>query len=177
MGDALVRTNPLYGRGCSFAAVEALLVRQALDSGPDPTARLRLYHEGLKREIRPYFESMRDQDRTAIRRAQAALTPGYRPGLKARLAKSFAEDGIAIALRSDVELLRAAMRGFHMLEHPSAWLKKPRNLLRVLGYWARGRKANAAAYPPKAGPERDALMRNLGLSPDLDMRTDWRQAA
>jgi 2-polyprenyl-6-methoxyphenol hydroxylase-like FAD-dependent oxidoreductase len=177
LGDALVRTNPLYGRGCSFAAVEAYLVRQAVEASRDPQERLKLYDAGLRREIRPFFETMRDQDRAAIRRAKAALTPGYRPRLKARLAQSFVEDGIAIAVRSDVELLRAVMRGFHMLEHPSAWLKKPKNLLRVLGYWARGRKANAAAYPPKAGPERADLMRDLGLSPDADLRMDWSEAA
>jgi hypothetical protein len=120
---------------------------------------------------------MRDQDRGAIRRSREALTPNFKPRWKARLLKSFAEDGVAIAVRSDVALMRQAMRGFHMLEHPSAWLKKPANLIRVLGYWARGKKANAAAYAPKPGPGREDLMRGLGLSPEADMRTDWKEAA
>lgn len=177
LGDALVRTNPLYGRGCSFAAVGAYVIREALDASTDPAERLRLYDAAIKTEIRPFFEDMRTQDRSAIRRARAALTPGYKPRFKARLAQSFVEDGIRIAVRSDVELMRQAMRGFHMLEHPSAWLKKPANMMRVLGYWARGKKANAAAYPPKPGPEREVLMRDLGLSPEADMRSDWREAA
>nr|QQZ48780.1 hypothetical protein JKL49_15390 [Phenylobacterium glaciei] len=63
----------------------------------------------------------------------------------------------------------AALRGFHMLEHPSAWLKRPANFLRVLGYWARGKTANAAAYPPKLGPERHEMLTALGLSPQLDI--------
>lgn len=177
LGDALVRTNPLYGRGCSFAAVGAYIVRKALDASSDPVERLRLFDAGVQAELRPFFEDMRTQDRSAIRRARAALTPGYRPRLKARLAQSFVEDGIRIAVRSDVDLMRQAMRGFHMLEHPSAWLKKPSNMMRVLGYWARGRKANAAAYPPKPGPEREALMRAIGVSPEADMRSDWKEAA
>jgi 2-polyprenyl-6-methoxyphenol hydroxylase-like FAD-dependent oxidoreductase len=177
IGDALARTNPLYGRGCSFAAVGAYVVRQVLDASDDPAERLRLYDAAIKTEILPFFEDMRTQDRSAIRRARAALTPGYRPRLKARLAQSFIEDGIRIAVRSDIGLMRQAMRGFHMLEHPSAWLKKPANMMRVLGYWARGKKANAAAYPPPPGPDREDLMRSLGLSPDADMRTDWREAA
>ncbi len=176
MGDALVRTNPLYGRGCSFAAVEAYLIRQALDASKDQAERLIAYHKGLQTEIRPFFDNMQQQDRSAIKRARENLTPNHRPPLKARLLKSFAEDGVAIAVRSDIELMRAAMRGFHMLEHPSAWLKRPKNLARVVGYWARGRKANAGAYAPKAGPERRELMQRVGLSADADMLTGAKAA-
>jgi hypothetical protein len=61
------------------------------------------------------------QDRDAVKRARAALAPGRRrPSLRARLARSFAEDGIAVAMRYDIELLRQAMRGFHMLEDPQS---------------------------------------------------------
>ena len=72
-------------------------------------------------------------------------------------------------MRYDVNLLREAMRGFHMLEDPDAWLKKPKNMLRILQIWARGKKANAAAYPPKAGPKREEMMRALGLPADADV--------
>jgi hypothetical protein len=61
------------------------------------------------------------------------------------------------------------MRGFHMLEHPQAWLKRPANFAKILRYWARGKEANAAAYRPKAGPDRAELMADLGLSADADL--------
>ena len=112
---------------------------------------------------------MLDQDRSAIKRARQALTPGHVPDLRSRVLKSFMEDGIGVAIRSDPDLLRAAMRGFHMLEHPSDWLKRPKNIAKVLGYWARGKAANAEAYPPKSGPDRETLMRSVGISPDLDI--------
>jgi hypothetical protein len=67
-------------------------------------------------------------------------------------------------------LLRAALRGFHMLEHPEAWLKRPRNLAGVLYYWARGKKRNAAAYRPKPGPEREAMLRALRIDHEADMK-------
>ncbi|GGE13649.1 hypothetical protein GCM10011529_20040 [Polymorphobacter glacialis] len=177
LGDALIRTNPLYGRGCSFAAVSAGILGDALAASDDPATQFRLFATGIDTGLRPFFDHMREQDRTAIRRAQAVLTLDYRPRLKARLAKSFVDDGITIALRSDIGLMRQALRGFHMLEHPSAWLNKPGNMLRVLGYWARGKKANAAAYSPKPGPDRAEMMHAIGISPDTDMRTDWKQAA
>ncbi|WP_372785426.1 NAD(P)/FAD-dependent oxidoreductase [Phenylobacterium sp.] len=177
VGDSLVRSNPLFGRGCSFAAVSAHLLRDALQMFSDPAARVEAYQRRMAAELRPYYAAMRDADRSAIRRARQALTPGYRPNLKSRLARSFLEDGVAVAVRSDVDLLRAALRGFHMLEDPQAWLKRPRNLAKVLGYWARGRERNTEAYRPKGGPEREEMLRSLGLSPELDIERVLAQSA
>ncbi len=97
------------------------------------------------------------------------MTPDYAPGLKARILRGFAEDAIGPAMRLNTGLLREAMRGFHMLEHPNAWLRRPGNFARILWYWARGKKRNLAAYPPKAGPERDVMMRALDLPADADI--------
>ncbi|WP_333805947.1 FAD-dependent oxidoreductase [Phenylobacterium sp.] len=169
VGDSLIRTNPLYGRGCAFAAVSATLLRDALEAGRDPAGRLFAYEAGLKREILPFFETMQKDDRAAVRRARQALDPHHRPSLRSRILKSFAEDGVAIAIRSDPDLLRSAMRGFHMLEHPSDWLKRPVNLGKVLLHWMTPRAAKAEVYPPKAGPRRAELMRAVGLDPELDI--------
>ncbi|MCR5880591.1 hypothetical protein [Phenylobacterium sp. J367] len=169
VGDSLARTNPLYGRGCSFAAVGATALREALDATPDPAERLVRYQARATAELKPYYLVMRDADRTAMRRARRALTPGARLNLRQRITKSFLDDGVAIAIRSDPDLMRAFLRGFHMLEHPQAWLKRPGNLAKILGYWARGRKANAEAYRPTGGPERREMLERLGLSPDADV--------
>jgi 2-polyprenyl-6-methoxyphenol hydroxylase-like FAD-dependent oxidoreductase len=169
LGDSLIRTNPLYGRGCSFAAAGAYLLRDALRANPDPTRRMLTFDAAVKRDLKPFYDNMLDQDRAAIRRARQALTPAYRPSLRSKMLKSFLEDGVGVAVRTDPDLLRAAMRGFHMLEHPSAWLKRPENFAKVMGYWARGKTRNAPAYPPKPGPDREPLMRAVGLSPEADI--------
>jgi 2-polyprenyl-6-methoxyphenol hydroxylase-like FAD-dependent oxidoreductase len=176
LGDILVRTNPLYGRGCSFAAVGSVALREALEHSPDPTARLLDYHQRIRAELRPYYINQRTQDRAAIARAREALTPGHRKSLKVRMIEGFFEDGVRIAVRSDVTLLRQALRGFHMLEHPDKWLGKPRNLAAVLGYWMRGRKRNAAAYPPKPGPDRVELLRDLSIDTQADIERLARAA-
>lgn len=168
VGDSLVRSNPLYGRGCSFAGVSAYLLRDALLATSDPTERVRLYRKGVEAELRPYYEAMRKADRSAIRRARRALLPPKAPSLRSRILTSFVEDGVTVAVRSDVELLRASLRGFHMLEDPQAWLRRPGNLLKVLGYWARGKRANAEAYRPKLEPDRAAMLETLGLSATVD---------
>jgi len=176
LGDILVRTNPLYGRGCSFAAVGAQALREALDETPDPNGRLLAYHRRIHAELRPYYINQRTQDRAAILRARQALTPGHRKTLGAKLVQSFFEDGVGIAVRSDVTLLRQALRGFHMLEHPNKWLGKPRNIAAVVGFWMRGRKRNAAAYPPRPGPGRREMLTALSVDAQADIE-QVKQAA
>ena len=169
LGDTLIRTNPLYGRGCSFAAASAQVLRQILDESADPDARALAFHERLHAELKPYYINQRTQDRSAIKRARQALTPGYRKSRRAKLMESFFEDGVGIAVRYDIALMREAMRGFHMLEHPNKWLGRPRNLAKVFYYWMRGKKRNAVAYPPKPGPERREMMQALSLDFQADI--------
>lgn len=168
LGDGVIRTNPLYGRGCSFAAVQAHLLRDVLKEIADPAERAVAFHARVEENLRPYYDTMVQQDTAAIRAARNALDPDYRPSLKARLLASFMEDGVMTAVRSDVTLMRAFMRGFHMIEHPSLWLKDMRNMAKVLRVWFRGRKRNAAFYPPTLGPGRRAMLTSLGLSPTVD---------
>ena len=169
VGDSVVRTNPLYGRGCSFAGVSAHLLRDVLEGSAEPAERLIRYRNGLEIELRPYYDFMLQADRAAIRRARQALTPDWRPSLRGRLTQSFMEDGVAIAMRKDVDLLRSALRGFHMLEHPQAWLKRPANMAKILRTWAQGRKRNARFYQAKAGPDREPMLTRLGVSVTADI--------
>jgi 2-polyprenyl-6-methoxyphenol hydroxylase-like FAD-dependent oxidoreductase len=164
VGDSLVRTNPLFGRGCSFAAIEAHLLRDVLVETTDPAERARLYSARVRAELHPFFKDMREQDRAAARRARRILEPPRRRKLAARLMRRFIEDGVSIAIRQDIGLLRDAMRAFHMLEPPRRWLGRPANLAKILRVMARGRKANAHLYPAPAGPPRSQLLPALGLS-------------
>ena len=93
VGDTLTRTNPLYGRGCSMAAVEAYMVRDVLNETADPTARILSFHKRMTTELRPYYLAMRGQDRGAIKVAEQALTPGFKPGLRDKILRSFGRRG------------------------------------------------------------------------------------
>ncbi|HEY2068202.1 MAG TPA: hypothetical protein VGG48_01505 [Rhizomicrobium sp.] len=166
LGDAAVRTNPLYGRGCSSGVVEAHLLCGALDATPDPAERARLYESEITKTIRPYFDSMVTLDLQAIRRAEHERDPHYKPGLRARIMKSFAEDGLMPAQRGDVEVARALTRIFHMLDEPTAFLKRPAIVARILRVWAMSKRAKKARdfYPPKFGPERAEMYARIGLT-------------
>ena len=134
-----------------------------LDESADPAARARLYDTRVKEELTPYYDDMRSQDRMAIRRAAAGLDPDYEPPLQTRVLRAFLNDGARIAVRADIGLLRAAMRDFHMLDRPRQWMRRPANVAKMLGAWARGKERNAALYPPSLGPSRTEMMAVLGL--------------
>ena len=164
IGDGLVRSNPLYGRGCTFAAIEAEALARAFDASVDPRTRAVLYDRLVDQALRPFHNDMRQQDRAAIRRAEQARAGTHSTDLRARLMRSFIVDGAGVAVRDDLPTLRAALRGFHMLEPPRAWLAEPRNIGVVLKAWARGKKRNAHLYPQKLGPERTEMLSALGLA-------------
>ncbi len=166
LGDAAVRTNPLYGRGCSSGVVEAHLLRAALDASPDPMARAKIYEREVEAKIRPYFDSMVTLDLQAIRRAEHERDPHYKPSLRARMMKSFTEDGLLPAQRADLEVSRTMSRIFHMLEEPTAFLKRPSIVARILRVWAMPKwvKRKRDYYPPNFGPDRAELFAKLNLA-------------
>ena len=172
VGDALVRTNPLYGRGCTFAAVEAHLLRDALAERAAPAERLVRYSAKVRDALRPFYDDMAAQDRASAARALNGLNPDYRPSRRARLASSFAREGIAAAVREDPELMRQALRSFHMLDPPNVWAKRTSTLGKAARTWLRRRLTRAQPLAA-AGPRRGEMFTRLGLSvrADYDRRT------
>lgn len=169
LGDAAIRTNPLYGRGCSFGFIQAHILADVIAQSSDPETRAIRFHAGVREEIRPYFDDMVRQDKQSINAARNALDPDYKPGFKARLMKRFVEDGITIVIRTRADILRMAMKSFHMVEKPNLWMRKPSVLFTIARTWARGKKRNAEHYPPKLGPERKEMFETLGLSWQKDI--------
>ena len=166
IGDAAVRTNPLYGRGCSAGMVHAHLLRDVMDESADPRIRARLLDNSTRQTLRPFYDTMVRQDKISIRRAQHERDPSYKPGLRARMAKSFIEDGLVPAIRGDMTVLRAFSRGFHMLDDPSNWMKRPEIIATILKFWRMGKaeKRTRGFYPPVLGPTRTEMMSNLGIA-------------
>jgi 2-polyprenyl-6-methoxyphenol hydroxylase-like FAD-dependent oxidoreductase len=165
IGDAAIRTNPLYGRGCSCAFVEAHALAETLQSQRDPEQRAITYADRLEQAIRPYYDSMVKQDKSAMRQAERGVSGTKSTSLKGRLMASFAEDAITPAVRGSTPLLREAMKGFHMLEPPMDWLRRPGNILRILWMWVRPKATKKHLYPPKLGPERDDMHLRLDAKP------------
>jgi len=160
IGDAAIRTNPAFGRGCSFAFIEAELLADALRESDDPIVRAKLYESKVEATMRPYFDQMVRQDEMIIRNARNAKDPAYRPSLAAKLIKSFADNAVGPAMHSDIVVRRAIMRGGQMLDPPTAWMKNPAVLARLLAIWAKPK--HNKFYPPSADLGYDGLMTLVG---------------
>lgn len=161
VGDSAIRTNPLYGRGCSSAMLHAHILADVMNAIADPRERALAFDKRTRKDIRPFWDAIKKQDIGAIRRAKNEQNPAYKPRLKARLIKSFAEDAVGPATRTDLGVFRAIMRGFHMLAAPTAWLGQPAIVWRVLMTWLTPKSKKP--YPPKLGPERKEMLEALGL--------------
>jgi 2-polyprenyl-6-methoxyphenol hydroxylase-like FAD-dependent oxidoreductase len=161
VGDSAIRTNPLYGRGCSSAVLHAHILGEVMNATADPRAQAIAFDKRSRKDLRPFWDALMKQDLGAIRRAKNEQDPTYKPRLKGRLIKSFAEDAIGPATRSNLGVLRAIMRGFHMLAMPTAWLANPAVVWRVLATWATPKSKKL--YPPKLGPNRKEMLAALGL--------------
>jgi 2-polyprenyl-6-methoxyphenol hydroxylase-like FAD-dependent oxidoreductase len=160
VGDALIHTNPIVGRGCTLAWVNAFLVADALREHPRDARDFALALDAaVEREIVPWYEAMRAQDRDsidvsdaqrrgedpfAVQRADGTVDP------KAYL-RSLIREGLVPALAEDIEVCRAFLRLFNLLEAPSDLMRRPEILQRVLAAWSRrGERARRDLGPGRA---------------------------
>jgi 2-polyprenyl-6-methoxyphenol hydroxylase-like FAD-dependent oxidoreductase len=159
VGDAALRTNPLYGRGCSTGILHAHLLAEVIDSVPDPISRALVFDARSEAELRPIFEASRTEDRSGIRRALASRNGELleaSASFKRRLGLAFG-DALAAAARNNLHVMRGMLRTVNLLEKPGEFLKDGRTRLIVLGYMLRGRRRNAAARIQR-GPSREEML-------------------
>lgn len=107
IGDAHTTTNPLYGRGCSLAMVQAALLADAFEAHPaDPVARAEAYEQASAREVEPWYHFAIDGD--ALRSVDAVEPDDPRFTLRDILRVGVAEP----------ELLPKTLRALTLLDTP-----------------------------------------------------------
>jgi 2-polyprenyl-6-methoxyphenol hydroxylase-like FAD-dependent oxidoreductase len=175
VGDAHTCTNPLYGRGCSLAMVQAFLLRDALATHPDdPTAQAVAYEEACDREVLPWYRAAVSQDRfnrQVVRRGGPEVVDAWPPtgepepgdparspavmGLTGDQVRELLRDGLVPALQVDADVFRAFIRGFNLLEPPDVLLRDPVVIARVLETYQD--RANRPPADP-IGPTREQML-------------------
>lgn len=180
VGDAHTCTNPLYGRGCSLAMVQATLLADALAAFPDDlVARAKAYEAASAVEIEPWYKAAVAQDRlsrelAAKELAEAAgdeasgVTDAHaappldtiddevesQPDFVADLMR----DGLLPAVRTDPVVFRAFIRAFNLLTAPDALLGDGEVIGRVLAVY---QDRENRPPEPLLGPPRDEMLRQL----------------
>jgi 2-polyprenyl-6-methoxyphenol hydroxylase-like FAD-dependent oxidoreductase len=166
VGDAHTCTNPLYGRGCSLAMVQAdLLARACGDHPDDATARARAYEEACTREVLPWYQASVHQDRMNRDRARrdAAIAAGELDASDgsddpAQFAQEVMREGLMPAVRTDPDVFRAFIRTFNLLSPPDAMLTDANVFARVLEAF---QDRESRPPEPVLGPPRDEMLAAL----------------
>lgn len=134
VGDALLHTNPIVGRGCSFAWTAAFDLADCIDAHGDDLRALALaYDARVERNLVPWYTLQVAQDADAIEVAEAqqrgddpfetthadgsANPKGFLRGL--------IRDGLIPGMVEDPRLLRALSRTIHLLDGPGELLRSP----------------------------------------------------
>lgn len=159
VGDASLRTNPLYGRGCSTSILHALTLTDIFADTADPRERALRFAERTEADLRPIFATSLREDKSGIRRALAVANGELldRPdSFKKWFGMAFG-DALAAAARNNLHVMRGVSRTMNLLEKPGAFLEDWRTRLIIIAYMFRGRSKNAAARM-QVGPSRDEML-------------------
>jgi 2-polyprenyl-6-methoxyphenol hydroxylase-like FAD-dependent oxidoreductase len=70
LGDSQLQTNPMYGRGCASAFVQAEVLAQVLRESSDPATRAQRYYARSHQLLQPYYELSVATDRMYRTRAR-----------------------------------------------------------------------------------------------------------
>ncbi len=153
IGDALICTNPLYGRGCSLGSLMARMLTQALkDCDGDLDALASRLHEEVEREVVPWYSASVMQD-DAARLARKASPNDAVAGLA-----SILTEGLLPLTRVDSLVARAFFRMVNLLSPPDALFTDPEVMKRAMAYWA---ARDTRPPEPMLGPARDELIAAL----------------
>ncbi|HET6949221.1 MAG TPA: FAD-dependent oxidoreductase [Acidimicrobiales bacterium] len=158
VGDAHTCTNPLYGRGCSLALVQATLLADAMAGHPgDALGRALAYEAASAREIEPWYH-------LAVQTDGAGTDPDGDPGeddpdgdgtATAQSPQARAMAALVTAGTTDPVIGRALSRLWNLLARPDELAADPVVAGRMAAVLA---DPDAYPPPPRVGPTRRELL-------------------
>jgi 2-polyprenyl-6-methoxyphenol hydroxylase-like FAD-dependent oxidoreductase len=156
VGDAYMQTNPIYGRGCSSAFVQAHALAQTLAETLDPEERARHYHRSVWRLLRPHFDFCVAADRAFL--ARARLARGESIPFSDRLVSYVYEAAFLPALEESSWVARQWLKAQQMCELAPPWVGLGM-LMYILCSWPLRRFTGPRALPARGGPPRSEMLR------------------
>jgi hypothetical protein len=146
VGDAHTCTNPLYGRGCSLAAVQAVALADAVTGHDgDPVAAAVDYERFCAREVEPWFE-------VSVQMDQMGADPA---GVPAGGGEGNAMASVFVAAATDPVIGRGLARFWNLLSTPAELAADADFTGRVMEILA---DPSAYPVPPREGPTREQLL-------------------
>jgi hypothetical protein len=152
VGDAHTCTNPLYGRGCSLALLQAVALVDAFAAHPDdPVARAVAYEAVSSREVEPWYHASVEMDR-------AGADPGSPDGEPRSAAAGNRLAAVFAASADDPILARGLVRMMNLLATPADLMADPAFVARSMEVIA---DPERYPIPEVPGPTRDELIASL----------------
>lgn len=154
VGDAHTCTNPLYGRGCSLAMVQATLLADAVSAhGTDAEARAAAYEAASAEEIEPWYHAavLADRDNRGEASGDESDPRNFM--------RAVLRDGLAPAMRLDQRVFRAFLRTFNLLTTPDALMRDGELISRVIEVY--NDRDNRPPEPDLGPPTRTAFLAAL----------------
>ena len=153
VGDAHTCTNPLYGRGCTLALVQAVLLADATAAHPgDPAGLAAAYEAACRRQVEPWFD-------LAVQTDEVGADPtGFGGGDAPASPQARAMAALFAAGATDPVIGRALARLWNLLDLPSDLAADAEVVARMAAVMA---DPDAHPPPPRLGPTRAELLAML----------------
>ena len=152
LGDSHIETNPMYGKGCASAFVQAQVLAEVLSQISDPRERAQQYYHRTRRELLAAFDLSVGTDR--MYHVRARLSRGLPLSLSERFLNWGYESGWLPALNASPLVAREMIRAMQMREvsNLGVRLTVALELIRALmgSAFRRTRPPQLEAAPPRS---------------------------
>lgn len=165
VGDSLIHTNPIVGRGCSLSWVSAFDLAECVDLHDDPLDLALAYDACVEKNIVPWYDLQVTQDADAIDISEAQLR-GEDPYRELNddgsnnpkgFIRALIREGLIPMLEEDQVVLRKFLRTMNLLDPPGDLMQDPVVMQRVIASYGR-----RAERPKKhLGPSRNEMLEHL----------------
>jgi 2-polyprenyl-6-methoxyphenol hydroxylase-like FAD-dependent oxidoreductase len=133
VGDSCLRSNPKYGRGCTWSTLSAHDLSDLLASKLTPTERIRCYEKTLDEKFYKDWLTMRNIDRSTERAFEVAV--GKRLPTVAERVSQRVQNFVNEAIVLEPALFRDLWRGYNGFQNMDEWSRNPQNWLRLIRAW------------------------------------------
>ena len=161
VGDSHILTNPMYGRGCSAAFVQAQALVETLGATGDPRERAQRYAASARALLAPQFEFSVASEQLFSARGKRSRGEPFPSG--ARFLDYFTDQVWAPAMVRSPFVARQSVKTIQMQDPASFWARIQLLLWMGLLWAARGFR-RVPLLEERTGPSRVELLAELGVS-------------
>ncbi len=138
VGDSCVRSNPRYGRGCTWSTLGAHDLADVLATDSSAKGRSILYEQRLEELFRKDWEIMRKMDQSTKQDFEVAA--GLSPSTLSKRFQQGMKVFIESAMIMEPALFKDVWACYNGFDRMDAWIRNPANVFRLIRAWFQRKK-------------------------------------